>query len=66
VEALADPAVSRLEKGTYPLPWSAEQGRLVMKAVELLVVLEGIDSRGSARRARWSPRHGLHATAASV
>jgi transposase len=56
----------RLEKGTYRLPWSAEQGRVVTEAAELLLVLEGIDLRGSARRARWSPRHGLHATAASV
>jgi transposase len=46
----------RLEKGTYRLPWSPEQGRVVIEAAELLLVLEGIDLRGAARRARWSPR----------
>jgi len=45
----------RLEKGAYRLPWSAEQGRVVIEAAELLLVLEGIELRGSARRARWSP-----------
>jgi hypothetical protein len=39
---------------------------VVIEAVELLLVLEGIDLRGSARRARWSPRRGLYATAVSV
>jgi transposase len=56
----------RLEKGTYRLPWSAEPGRVVIEAAELLLVLEGIDLRGSSRRARWSPRRELHATANSV
>ena len=56
----------RLEKGTYRLPWSAEQGRVVIEAGELLLVLEGIDLRGSSRRARWSPRGGLRATADSL
>jgi transposase len=46
----------RLEKGTYRVPWSAEQGQVVIEAAELLLVLEGIDLRGSARRTRWSPR----------
>ncbi len=46
----------RLEKGTYRIPWPAEQGRAVIEAAELLLVLEGIDLRGAARRARWSPR----------
>jgi transposase len=45
----------RLEKGTYRLPWGAEQGRVVIEAAELLLVLEGIELRGAGRRARWSP-----------
>jgi transposase len=45
----------RLEMGTYKLPWSAEQGRVVIEPAELLLVLEGIELRDSARRARWSP-----------
>jgi transposase len=45
----------RLEKGTYRLPWGAEQGRVVVEAAELLLVLEGIELRGAGRRARWSP-----------
>jgi transposase len=46
----------RLEKGTYRLPWHAAQGRVVIEAAELLLVLEGIDVRGAQRRSRWSPR----------
>jgi len=45
----------RLEKGTYRLPWLAEEGRVVIEAAELLLVLEGIELRGAGRRARWSP-----------
>jgi transposase len=45
----------RLEKGTYRLPWRPEQGRVVIEAAELLLVLEGIELRGAVRRARWSP-----------
>lgn len=45
----------RLEKGTYRLPWAADQGRVVIEAAELLLVLEGIELRGARRRARWSP-----------
>lgn len=45
----------RLEKGTYRLPWRAEEGRVVIEAAELLLVLEGIELRGASRRARWSP-----------
>jgi transposase len=50
----------RLEKGTYNLPWRAEQRRVVIEAAELLLVLEGIELRGAGRRVRWSPstRHG--------
>jgi transposase len=46
----------RLEKGTFRLPWPAERGRVVIEAAELLLVLEGIELRGSSRRERWSPR----------
>ena len=46
----------RLEKGKFRIPWSAEQGRVVIAAAELLLVLEGIDLRGAGRRERWSPR----------
>lgn len=46
----------RLEKGTHRIPWPAEQGRVVIEAAELLLVLEGIDVRGARRRERWSPR----------
>lgn len=46
----------RLEKGTFRVPWPAEQGRAIVEAAELLLVLEGIDLRGARRRARWSPR----------
>ena len=45
----------RLEKGTYRVPWYAEQGRVVIEAAELLLVLEGIEVRDARRRARWSP-----------
>lgn len=45
----------RLETGKYKLPWDAELGRVVIEAAELLLVLEGIELRGSRRRARWSP-----------
>lgn len=46
----------RLERGHHSLPWPAEQGRVVIEAAELLLVLEGIDLRGARRRSRWSPR----------
>ena len=46
----------RLERGSFRTPWHAEQGRVVIEAAELLLVLEGIDLRGSARRVRWAPR----------
>jgi transposase len=45
----------RLEKGTYRLPWRAEQGRVVIEAAELLLVLEGIELCGASRRVRWTP-----------
>jgi transposase len=39
----------RLEKGTYRLPWRAEEGRVIIEAAELLLVLEGIELRGATR-----------------
>lgn len=45
----------RLERGTFRTPWSAEQGHVVVEAAELLLVLEGIELRGSVRRTRWVP-----------
>jgi transposase len=51
----------RLEKGTFRIPWPAEQERAVIEAAELLLVLEGIDLRGAGRRARWSPRSRVRA-----
>ena len=50
------PITKRLEKGVFNVPWRSEQGRVVIEAAELLLVLEGIDLRGSVRRERWSPR----------
>jgi transposase len=46
----------RLERGTFRVPWPAEQGRAVIEAAELLLVLEGIELRGAKRRERWAPR----------
>jgi transposase len=48
--------MKRLEKGHFRVPWDAAQGRVIIEAAELLLVLEGIDLRGAQRRARWSPR----------
>lgn len=45
----------RLERGTYRPPWAAEEGRVVIEAAELLLVLEGIELRGASRRERWAP-----------
>jgi transposase len=45
----------RLERSTFRIPWPAAQGRAVIEAAELLLVLEGIDLRGAGRRVRWSP-----------
>jgi len=46
----------RLEKGTFRTPWNETSGLIVVEAVELLLVLEGIDVSSAKRRARWSPR----------
>jgi len=53
--------MKRLEKGRYKLPWLAEQGRVVIEAAELLLVLEGIELSGARRRARWSPTSSVSA-----
>lgn len=53
--------MKRLEKGKYKLPWLAEQGRVVIEAAELLLVLEGIELSGARRRARWSPTSSVSA-----
>lgn len=45
----------RLEKGAYRPPWHATEGRVIIEAAELLLVLEGIELRDAGRRARWSP-----------
>lgn len=50
--------MKRLEKGCFRTPWSVERGHVVVEAAELLLVLEGIELRGSVRRARWSPSQG--------
>ncbi len=58
----------RLEKGFYRVPWSAEQGRVVIEAAELLLVLE-VDrglARVDASRARWSPHARLAAITPAV
>ena len=47
--------MKRLEKGTFKTPWHSEQGRVVIEAAELLLVLEGIELSGAVRRSRWSP-----------
>ncbi len=52
----------RRERGHYSPPWPAEQGRVVIEAAELLLVLEGIDLRGARRRSRWQPRTAVGAS----
>ena len=47
----------RLEIGTFRTPWRDDgSGHVVVEAVELLLVLEGIDFASAKRRVRWSPR----------
>lgn len=53
--------MKRLEKGVFKTPWDKEQRQVVIEAAELLLVLEGIELRGSVRRTRWSPS--LHVVA---
>jgi transposase len=49
----------RLEKGTFRMPWTAEEmghsTHLEIEAAELALILEGIDLRGARRRTRWIP-----------
>ena len=45
----------RLERGTFHRPTqpAAGQGHVELDAGELGLLLEGVDLRGAARRARW-------------
>ena len=47
----------RLERGRFQLPWNAPTGtsHFEIEATDLMLLLEGIDLRGSMRRTRWSP-----------
>jgi len=45
----------RLERGTFRLPEAKESGVVEMEAMELGLILEGIDLRGARRRLRWTP-----------
>jgi transposase len=45
----------RLERGTFRLPTMKESGVVEMEAMELGLILEGIDLRGARRRPRWAP-----------
>ena len=48
--------MKRLEIGSFRTPWESEDGRVVIEAAELLLVLEGIDMSRAVRRKRWTPR----------
>ena len=48
----------RLERGTFRLPAMKESGVVEMEAMELGLILEGIDLRGARRRLRWAPFQG--------
>ena len=56
----------RLEKGTYRVPWQEANGRVVIEAAELLLVLEGIELKGARRRDRWMPRAAPARTSSSM
>ena len=47
----------RLERGRFRVPWErdAAGSSVEMEAVELALILEGIDLRGAKRRPRWTP-----------
>jgi transposase len=45
----------RLEKGTFVRPAAPAQGALEVEAVELTLLLEGIDLDQARRRPRWAP-----------
>ena len=49
----------RLEKGSFRVPWQSDNGRVVLEAAELLLVLEGIELKDARRRDRWVPRSRL-------
>lgn len=46
----------RLERGRFKLPAPDGSGRVEMEAMELALILEGIDLAGAKRRARWQPK----------
>lgn len=56
----------RLEKGTYRVPWEETDGRVVIEAAELLLVLEGIELKGARRRDRWTPRAPVARTSSTM
>jgi transposase len=56
----------RLEKGTYRVPWQEANGRVVIEAAELLLVLEGIELKGARRRDRWTPRPAVARTSSMM
>lgn len=56
----------RLEKGTYRVPWQEANGRVVIEAAELLLVLEGIELKGARRRDRWMRRAAPARTSSSM
>jgi transposase len=47
----------RLERGRFRLPREVPAGtaHLTLEAADLVLLLEGIDLRGAARRPRWQP-----------
>lgn len=48
----------RLEKGRFRLPWEISSGSppyYELEAVELALIMEGIDLKGARRRSRWVP-----------
>jgi transposase len=53
----------RLERGRFVLPKTDGSGRVEMEAVELALILEGIDLAGAKRRRRWQPKHQAEAAA---
>jgi len=46
----------RLERGRVQLPKTDGSGRVEMEAVELALILEGIDLSGAKRRRRWTSK----------
>ena len=45
----------RLEKGTFVLPVATARATVEVEAVELTLLLEGIDLSKARRRPRWTP-----------